>query len=154
AQKEIGNNIEVITKCEILVNGLDTQAGSDLRAGNLDWLALDEDLTRISRSDTGDRFDQGRFTGAIVTDQPNNFPRIDLKINVCKRPYCAKGFVDAAHEESWFTSCRLLRYRRRHITGRRSNTIGHRPSIQVKLQIGSTSSKGGNLCRLYHLQIR
>jgi len=41
-QKEIGNNIEVITKCEVLVDGLDTQAGSDLRTGDLDWLALDE----------------------------------------------------------------------------------------------------------------
>ena len=44
-QKEIGNNIEVITKRQVLIDGLDTQTGRYLRTGNLGRLTLDEDLT-------------------------------------------------------------------------------------------------------------
>ena len=104
-------------------------------------MALQVDLTAIVRPNASDHLDQCRFTCAIVTDQANDFMRIDLKIHVRQRADCPEGLVDTPHTQAWFTDWYFL-------TNRRSVILDHVPSIEEFVAIRQLR---GDIVIVYHL---
>src|SRR3954452_15495268 len=47
-------------------------------------LSFEEDLTAVDRVDTGDAFDEGRFAGAVVSDECHHFAVAHLEIGLAK----------------------------------------------------------------------
>ena len=82
AEEHVLHDVEVVAEREILVHDLDPEAGSVLRAVDVDLTALEEDLTAVRRVRARDALDERRLAGAVVADERHHLAGAHLEVDV------------------------------------------------------------------------
>src|SRR5262245_52773381 len=93
------------------MDGGDADRGGVRGAVETDGSAVPADRSFVRLVDAGDDLDEGRFAGAVGSDESVDFPRADAEIDARKRPNSAERFADAGELETEFA-------RGRHVFGR------------------------------------
>ena len=78
-----------------LVDGLDPEPHRRLRRSKRDRLAFDPDLAAIRKLDARQHFDESRFAGAIVADEPDGLAGFEIEIDAVQGVNARIPFVEA-----------------------------------------------------------
>ena len=76
------DDVEVVAERQILVDDLNPELRRVLRAGDVDGMALEQDLAGIRAVNARDRLDQRRLAGAVVADQRHHLALSHLEVDV------------------------------------------------------------------------
>ena len=79
AEEHVLDDVEVVAQREVLVDDLDAERGTSFGLCTVDRLALEEVVAGVDRVDAGDRLDQRRLAGAVVTDQGGHLAGVDAR---------------------------------------------------------------------------
>ena len=104
AEEHVLDDVEVVAQREVLVDDLDAERRGVLGAVDRDRLALEEELPGVGAVDAGDRLDQRRLAGAVVTDEGGDLARVDLEVDVVQHLDGAEALVDSTQLEQWLRS--------------------------------------------------
>src|SRR3546814_16924514 len=85
AQKDVGDDVEVLAEGKVLEHRRDAQFERAAGARQADGLALEMDLARGGLIDSGENLDQRGLAGTVVADQGHDLPGMDLEIDVGQR---------------------------------------------------------------------
>jgi hypothetical protein len=98
AEKHVLGDGEVGCEGKFLIDHRNAAAPASLRAADLQWLAVDADLsTGVGVVGAGENFHQRRFAGAVLPHQGVDLTRIGGQRNIGQRLHRAEGLADAAH---------------------------------------------------------
>ena len=75
------------------------EAEGGLGVGDDDLLALPEDLTLVGAVHTGERLDERRFAGAVLTEHAVHFAGDDLEVDSAERAHACEGLCHASDGE-------------------------------------------------------
>ena len=78
----------------VLLQHADAIGDGRRRAGIVDSAIIDQDLASVRRLEAGENLHQGRFSGAILAQNPDNPPMAELDVDVVIRVDGAKTLVD------------------------------------------------------------
>ena len=90
AEEHVGDDVEVVGQCQILVDDLDPEIGGVFRAVDLDGLPVELGVAFVERVDPDDPFDQGRLAGTVVADERHHLSGADLEVDFVQRIHCAE----------------------------------------------------------------
>ena len=85
AEEEIGNDVEVFTKREILEDRGDAHVQRLGWTVERDWLAAEFDGARGRLVHAGKHLDQRRFAGAVVTDEGDDLAGLHIEFDIRQR---------------------------------------------------------------------
>src|SRR5439155_14690235 len=94
--KHVAPQLLLIGERPLLVHGFDAQLARSLHRTQRDRLALEADLAAARPVDAGDHFDQRGLTGAVVTDQRDDFPWSDRQADSFQHLQPAEREIDLA----------------------------------------------------------
>jgi hypothetical protein len=81
AEEYVGDDVEVVTQGEILIDGRDPQFGGVLGAGDRDFFPFEANVAGIRRVDPRDRLHQRRLAGAVVADEADDLAGVDGEVD-------------------------------------------------------------------------
>src|SRR5690606_18094996 len=84
---------------QVLIHRFDTEMAGVLRGMHRHGFAVEEELARIRRKDTGHAVDEGALASADVTDQGNDLTWKDREVDVVQGADSAERFGDASRFE-------------------------------------------------------
>src|SRR5205085_1017910 len=84
-EKDIGADIEIVGKRQVLIDGFDAMIACIDRPGEAGGPALEEYLAFIGMIDTRDAFDQSRFAGTVVAEERHHFAAMDIGAHLADR---------------------------------------------------------------------
>ena len=84
AEEHVVHHVEVVAQGEVLVDDLDAQRVGLLRPGDVDRLALPEELAALERVDADDRLDQRALAGAVVADERGDLTQVAVEVDVAQ----------------------------------------------------------------------
>ncbi len=99
AQEQIGGHIQAIHQSQVLINCSDSKIVGIARISHGHRLSRQPDNPPIRRQSPRNNLNQGRFTGPIVTNQRQNFPRIEFKTDFFHCADMPEMFADVLHFE-------------------------------------------------------
>ena len=99
AEEDVLGHRAVGHQVDLLVDRADAGRLRLLRRGELDGLAVEQDLAGILPVIAGQDLDQGRLAGAVLADQRMNLARLDLERGRAQRRDAGEALVDAVHGE-------------------------------------------------------
>ena len=79
AEKDVFADREIVGERKVLIDRLDAAFAGLLRRGEVDRLAVEQDLALVVVEHAGDRLDNGRFAGAVVAGERDNLAGIDVE---------------------------------------------------------------------------
>jgi len=82
AEEEVRDGVEVVAEGEILVDGLDPEAGRVCRAVDAHLRALEANGALVGRLDSRDRLDQGRLARTAVAHERDHLTCVDVEVDV------------------------------------------------------------------------
>ena len=82
AEEEVGDDVEVLAKREVLVDGRDPEFRRGLRRVELDTLPPERRLAVVRRLHARDRLDQGRLAGAVVAQEAHDLAGPHLQVDL------------------------------------------------------------------------
>ena len=97
AEEHIGPDAQVRRQRQVLVDGLDAGRASLDRGPEADLLPVQQDRPRCRLQRARDQVDQGRLTGPVVPDQPDDLPRVQLHVHIAQRVHAAVALGQIAH---------------------------------------------------------
>src|SRR5438874_257622 len=84
-EKDVGADIEIVGKRQVLIDGFDAVIACIDRPGEAGGPALEEDLAFIGMIDARDAFDQSRFAGTVVAEERHHFAAMDIGAHLADR---------------------------------------------------------------------
>ena len=113
AEEDVLRNVEGVDQAKALMQTADAGQLGIARGAELQRLAVDFDATAIGRLRAGQRLDQGRFAGAVVSHQGKDFAVMEVERDVVDRPEAAIALVqpDNAHQRRARGLCAPLVHR-------------------------------------------
>ncbi len=99
AQRDVRNRTELRDERKLLVDHADSELLRALGRIDRNRRTIDEDLARVGTQRAGKDFHQGRFTGAVLTDQNEHFAAAQRERHVGESAHAGKTLPDAAHLE-------------------------------------------------------
>ena len=79
----------------LLIDGLDAETARPRHRPVVDALAMEIDLAAgVGRVEAHHHLDERRLAGAVVAEQPDDLPPVDLEIDVRERPHFAERLGD------------------------------------------------------------
>src|ERR1700738_2834554 len=78
-EEEVGDDIKVVAQREVLVHGRDPERRGLVGAGERGRPAVEGELARVRRVDTGDDLDERRLAGSVVAHKPDDLAGGDLE---------------------------------------------------------------------------
>jgi hypothetical protein len=102
AQENIGGDVEIAAKRQILIDHLDPRRPGVEGAGEGDLAAIEADLAGGRGKQTRQDLHQGRFPRAIVADQPDRLGRADPKIDAVEGDDGSEALRDSGQFEKRF----------------------------------------------------
>ncbi len=85
AEKEVGDDVEVVAEREVLVDGRDPQFGRVLRPVDPHLPPLEAHRAAVGGIDAGDRLDQRRLAGPVVADEAHDLAGADGEVDPVQR---------------------------------------------------------------------
>ncbi len=98
-QKDVLRDGEPVDHVELLVHRRDSQVEGGLGVRDGDGFAEPSDLALVGLMNAGERFDQGRFSGAVLAEDAVDFARPHIEINTTQCLDTSEGLGDSAHIE-------------------------------------------------------
>ena len=102
SQKDIAPQGLQFGQGAFLIDGFHTQFPGFGNREVIHFLAIEINLARGGLIITGDDLDQGGFSGAVITQQADNFIPAQLKVDILKRLDFSKGFGHVSKFEAVF----------------------------------------------------
>ncbi len=100
--REVGHHVQ------LLVDDRDPQLLGLQRAGQLDRLALEEDLSLVAGVDAGEDLHQRGLAGAVLTDEDEDLARSNLEVHILQRLHAGKPLADSLDLEDRIAHTHLL----------------------------------------------
>src|SRR5262249_48738868 len=102
AEVHVLDDVEVVAESKILVDDLDPEPGSVLRAVDVHLLPFEQDLAAVSGVSPSDAFDERRLAGAIVAYERHHLTGPHLEVDVVERLDRPEGLGDSLQLEKWW----------------------------------------------------
>src|SRR5699024_6277084 len=94
-EEEVPDDVEVVAKSEVLVDGGYTQALCVCGVCDVDRLAVPGDDTAVVGGVCpGDHLDQGGFSGTVVTEERDDLALLHAKVDLVQGAHCPEGLGD------------------------------------------------------------
>src|SRR5207244_4127028 len=94
AEEEVLRYRQIRRQSEILVDSLDPVAANVERGMDQPGLPVEVQLAARRRDRAGQDLDEGGFTGAVVSDEPDHLAGVDGKVDTVQRREGAVAFCD------------------------------------------------------------
>ena len=85
----------------MLVNHADMQVECDFRRSDGDGFSIDGDLAAVWEIDARQHIHERGFSAAVLTEQRENFPSLDVKANFVVRYHLTEGLGDVDHSDRY-----------------------------------------------------
>ena len=95
AQEHVLDDVQVVGEGQVLVDGLDAQAGGVAGGADVHRVALEEDLPVVDLMDAGDAAGEHRLAGAVVTAEPGDLSGGEVEVHLVERLDRTEVLVDA-----------------------------------------------------------
>ena len=109
AEKDVGRDVDIVAKRQVLINGLNAEFLGACRRGDMRWLPLDPHLAFVGDHRAGENLDEGRLPGTIVAEQCHRFAGTYTKINVLQ---CGDAAVELRNATHFHDELAVSRHRR------------------------------------------
>ena len=98
-EKEVGDDVEVVAECEILIDGGDAEGGCVRRSPDPHLPTVEDDGAAVRPVGSGDDLDERRLAGAVVADETDDLPGVGLEVDIGEGLHRPEALRDAPHLE-------------------------------------------------------
>jgi hypothetical protein len=98
-EEQVGDDIEVLGQCQVLIYGRDSELGGVVRRLQSHRSPLPCRGAGVRWLGSGNGLDQGRLAGAVVADQADDLAAVDLEVDVLERLDRAEALREALQRE-------------------------------------------------------
>ena len=96
AEEDVVGDVALVDQGQVLVDDRDPQRHGFVRAANVYRLPIELDLSLVRVVSAAEDFHEGRFAGAVVTDERDRLAGVDAEIDVLQRLHMQEGLADPA----------------------------------------------------------
>src|ERR1700689_451468 len=105
AEEDVGADVEIVGKRQVLVDRLNAYAARVHWACETNRSVVEDDLPIFRRVDARDAFDERRLARAVVAEQTHHLAARDIETHVVDRDEAAEDFCQVADGEQGVAHC-------------------------------------------------